>query len=512
MRRAAITFIALIAGSAFVSLPPRIASRPTPTSLSNSRSIALSGTPSAVVLNDGATRAFVGMHSFALGSVAVIDTRAGRLLKEIDIGAPPLALRLARRERRMVVLTAGTDLTRGRGSLRTLDATSGVAGPSALVKVGANALAVDDASRRVLVTSGVGAATTLTLYDASTLMPTAQLTLGTQGRPLAVAAAGGRAIVTTSAGRAYLVDDAKGRVIRAVGVGNGAGLVDIDAQGGRAFVASEVSNTLAIIDLSTGALLRTVDVGLVPSGLGSDPAARRVMVAGAGDGTLTLLDARSGTPLRVVAVGAHPRDVVVDERAALAAIPTDDGVSIVDARTGAVLRRIPINAAAAAAISPSDRGPLAVVASIDDSAVRLIDLHGLSRQAAIVAGPSPDRSLAVVRAFVDAYNAHDVAGVLSTVADDIAYADCNYASAQATAIQGKAALEAWLRARFAEHDRLLQARIEIQGAGVAPPGPGGSLLAIRVNDVLQAQQRLKMVAAKIALTSDGDHLRSVRCL
>jgi len=493
----------LVASSALTPLTPRRAARHAGMHAPGGGVIALSGTPTVMAFDGRTARAFIGVRNYDVGGIAVVDLRAGRLLSEFDVATQPLALVLARQARRVFVLTAGTSLTQGRGRVIVLDAASGARHRSIAVAGEPNALAVDEARQRVLVTVRTAGGAAVAIYDMRSLAPIARLPLEAGARPLAVAAADGQALVVTSTGRVYLIDEARARVTHVIQMGQGAALVAVDARSGRAFVANQVSNTVGVIDTASGTLLRTVAVGVAPDGLGVSPATRRVIVANAADGTITLLDSRSGTPLRAVAVGADPSGVAIAEHAALAVIPTAEGVAVVDTASGALLRRIAtLNGAAAVALDdqPAQVVVASATASIGSSVVRLVDLRGLPRQHPRPAGPSGDRSLAVLRAFVDAYNSHDLAGVLSTLAADIDYADCRI-------MRGKGEVQAWLRVLFAEHERLVQARISV------PRGPrfpyAAAITAIRVDDAVQARGQVAWIGAKIALTHDGGHVRLV---
>ncbi len=494
----------LVANSVLTPLTSRRAARHAGAHAPGGNVVALSGTPTIMAFDGQTARAFIGVRNYDVGGIAVVDLRAGRLLSELDVDTRPLALVLARLARRVFVLTAGTDLTRGRGRVIVLDAASGARQRSIAVAGEPNALAVDEARQRVLVTVHTGGGAAVAIYDMRSLALIARLPLEADARPIAITAADGQALVVTSAGRVYLIVEARARVAHVIQMGQGAALVAVDARSGRAFVANPVSNTVGVIDTASGTLLRTVPVGVTPDGLGVSPATRRVLVANAADGTITLLDSRSGTPLRAVAVGADPSGVIVAEHAGLAVIPTAEGLAVVDTASGALLRRIAIlNGAAAVALD--DQSAQAVVASatasVGSSVVRLVDLRGIPRQAPRPAGASGDRSLAVLRAFVDAYNSHDLPGVLSTLSADIDYEDCRI-------LRGKGEVQAWLRVLFAEHERLVQAHIDV------PHGPMfpylAAITAIRVDDAVQARGHVVWFAAKIGLTHDGGQVRFVR--
>jgi hypothetical protein len=114
----------------------------------------------------------------------------------------------------------------------------------------------------------------------------------------------------------------------------------------------------------------------------------------------------------------------------------------------------------------------------------------------------------VVRSFLDAYNAHNLVGVLATLAPDIDYADHDYLRGVPMVMHGKKSVAAWLRARFAEGDRLLHGTISIPDA--ARPWAVAVFGLTRVNRPLAAQRRTVVVAAKVALTPNCSHVQALR--
>jgi hypothetical protein len=61
-----------------------------------------------------------------------------------------------------------------------------------------------------------------------------------------------------------------------------------------------------------------------------------------------------------------------------------------------------------------------------------------------------------VSAVMDLLRAYDLAqvdGVLTLVASDVAWVDCDYAREAPVAVQGRSALAGWLQQRFADHDQ-----------------------------------------------------------
>jgi len=115
----------------------------------------------------------------------------------------------------------------------------------------------------------------------------------------------------------------------------------------------------------------------------------------------------------------------------------------------------------------------------------------------------------VTRTFLDAYNAHNLPGVLATLAADIDYGDCDYRHKVSRIMHGKGAVAAWLRARFAEHDRLLHGTISVPD-GARMPQAVAIFGMTRSNDTLKAQHRSVVIAAKIGLTHNERFLEALR--
>jgi hypothetical protein len=124
---------------------------------------------------------------------------------------------------------------------------------------------------------------------------------------------------------------------------------------------------------------------------------------------------------------------------------------------------------------------------------------------------------AVTQAFLDAYNARDVAGVLAVLGRPFRYSDCGYTHHTNFLVWtkpepvAKAEIAAWLRARFAERDRFVQAHIVVvgptEGSSTGPLGIG--IQALRISDSLRAQSRVVHLGAKIIPTQEDDRIAAV---
>jgi hypothetical protein len=113
---------------------------------------------------------------------------------------------------------------------------------------------------------------------------------------------------------------------------------------------------------------------------------------------------------------------------------------------------------------------------------------------------------AVLEQFLDSYDRHDLAGVLSTLATSdprFKYADCDYTGYPSPTLTTRADIVRWLRARFGEGDRFNSIRI-VQPNRPDVIGFQGS----RISDVLQAQGRspLEEPTAKMLMTDDGSRM------
>src|SRR5436305_297740 len=138
-----------------------------------------------------------------------------------------------------------------------------------------------------------------------------------------------RAFITTSDandnGSVSVLDTGTGALVNTVAVGPGLLplSVSVDERAGRAFVINQNSNTLSVLDARSGALLRTVAVGQSPAFLLVDKRAGRALVVNQSGNTVTVLDALRGR--------------------AFVTSPTDDSVTVLDARSMAWCRTIALD-------------------------------------------------------------------------------------------------------------------------------------------------------------------------
>ncbi len=242
-------------------------------------------------------------HAFidSADGVSVVDTATGALLRTVDIGGAP-------------------------------------GGPGAV--------AVDDAASRVYV--AIDDTSRLAVLDARTGALLRTIIVAGRPRALALAERAGNLFIATAddpktgAGGVSLFDTRTAAVHRVVvRAGADPGGIAVDRDSGLVFVTDKSAHSLSILDAGAGTLRRTVHTACYkPAGVVA--VAGRAFVLG-GDG-VCVLDGR--TSVRVHAYqGANSADgAVVDARTARVFVITnsnnfDIGVDVLDAHTGALLRR-----------------------------------------------------------------------------------------------------------------------------------------------------------------------------
>jgi YVTN family beta-propeller protein len=143
--------------------------------------------------------------------------------------------------------------------------------------------------------------------------------------------------------------------------------VALDARTGRVFVTNARRDTMRVLTAATGAVLRTVTVGPNPLGVAVDTRTGHVFIANAGHtagtGSVSMLDAAGGVLLHAVAAGQNPSAVTVDETTERLFVIKGDGVGVLDARTGILLHTVPVPSISSPTVTVDERWGHALVAS-----------------------------------------------------------------------------------------------------------------------------------------------------
>jgi len=400
------------------------------------------------------------------GSVLVVDTRTGRVLRAVTVGPYPQPLLLDDGAARLLVSTATNQTRLGRqttlGSIVILDAHTGMVAARIPYPGTVQLGAFDPQRHRVIVVydNGTGgqAGRSYGVIDtrAGRLLPIADSNQNGQ-QPVLDLQRGIAMIIDTDESTVHVVNTATGVVLHTIKVDafpwNGA----TDPHSGRGYIVSQglavggaaINSTFSVLDLQAGTVLHQTLVGENATGINLNPAGDRAYVAlrtgdlavldtGSGrllrtvrvgetsdylpafvshglayamsfgdvtassttdastSGMLRVLSAHDGTPLRTIPVGVNPSWPPLADATGrrlffsspgppggMNAFPSGPGtVSVVDAATGRLLRKIPVG------IGPSLIG-------LDPARGHLLVLN---RQGDGTAPPSPGRGVPVCSA------------------------------------------------------------------------------------------------------------------
>lgn len=260
-----------------------------------------------------------------------------------------------------------------------------------------DAVVVDSHTDRIFVADDTGALTMLALAPARllrtivighdhTLAPlvlaldstTHHLFVVDQGTPLAPSVV-------------QMLDSRSGAPRAAVRVGHAAGAVAVavDAAHARVVVTNTADDSVSVLDARSGALLHTTPLGLLPLALAVDTRTARVFVLGPavpgavvvpswGDGAvaslLGVLDARSGALLRTIPVGSGADTLAVDARTGRVFVGNrlTGTVGVLDARDSTWLRTVVVGGQPSALAVDQRRGRVYVVTG-DSGTVSVLD-------------------------------------------------------------------------------------------------------------------------------------------
>ena len=374
---------------------------------------ALGRFPLAVVVDQRTARTFVANYGGA--SISVLDTDGMRLVRTVPMPGLPSALSVDESMGRIMV--ASVDRAGNSGTVSLLNAADGTIVHSTVVGVAPVAVAIDERlhhafvlnldsstisvldtyTGRLLHTATVnllrqawretpicrGLNATQTCYSVRTAERLSTMQIGNalesarqSPQGLVVDPARGRAfLVATYRDSVLVLDTRSGALLRTIKVGAAPCALTFDPSSGHAIVTNLDSNTVSFIDLGTGAVLHTATVGQAPGAVTFDVGTGHTFVANFGDGTVSVLDTPTARIVNTVPVGMGPTAIAVDSRrgqvvvtaisgsAGSAQFPVDSGsVHILDARSGTVLRTIPVDDDPNA-IAMDERGGRAYVVS-----------------------------------------------------------------------------------------------------------------------------------------------------
>lgn len=228
-------------------------------------------------------------------------------------------------------------------TISVLDARSGRVVRVLYVGHRPDAIAVDDHTQRLLVAST--ADWTLTVLDVHTGRPLRTRILAVGDRPgqLAVDTRSGHAFVAGYGGQVVTLSARTGTPLRSVAPDHFHLIMGLAVNGpaGRVLGLVEAQPVIVLLNAGTGALVRAVTLGQNPDAIAVDAGTGRAFVSDAGAEAVYVLGTKRGRIRRVVRVGASPL-LAVDMRTHRVIVASAEGVRVLDARSGDVLRMRPL--------------------------------------------------------------------------------------------------------------------------------------------------------------------------
>jgi DNA-binding beta-propeller fold protein YncE len=298
----------------------------------------------ALAVDERTGRVFVVnsyMRAGATGTVSVLDALDGHLLRTVPVGYVPYAVAVDERAGRVFILNTGT-ATDLRGAVSVLDATNGrflrtiYAGPNGGPCVTYFALTVDARHSRLLaITGGLinnQPGMTLSVLDTRTGRLVHTRVQPTFGR-FSVDEGTNRTFVVSN-GVLSVLQTTSGQLLRRVPEGQSFGAL-VDGRRGHVYLGGPTG--MSILDAATETLRRTVALGRYPAEpMAVETRTGHVLVTISGpfdanympieEGRVSVLDGRTGAVLRTVTVGPGPAAVAIDERTGHAFVVSSGGI------------------------------------------------------------------------------------------------------------------------------------------------------------------------------------------
>ncbi len=298
------------------------------------RVVAAGRQPAAVAVDGRAGRVFV--IDGGAGLLRIFDM-SGVPLREISINSSSGPVAIDESTGRAFVATDGDT------ALRVFDTRSGDLLRTVVLNLAQRpSMALDATHHRLYASTDSGVA----IIDSRDGRLLRTLTLSTAFNTivaLAVDTQSGRVLALDhNAGTAIILDAGSGRVLRTVHTGNGPNTLAVDAHTARAFVVNVNDFSLTVIDMRSGRVVRTLSVD--PGPLALDERSGHLFLAtsdNAACGTVYMIDARSGRILHKACmrgIGGLFTAAASDARSQRILFTSEEGVSVFDSRSGALLR------------------------------------------------------------------------------------------------------------------------------------------------------------------------------
>jgi len=309
------------------------------------------------------------------GSVSIIDSRTRRVVGTVPVGVNPGAVTVDARTHRAYVLNAGMSVTtsvrRGGtyrststplpGSVSVLDTRDGRIVRTLTIGGEPRGLAVDARTGHLFVADA--ARNTVSMFVADTGVLVRRVAVGRSPVGIAVDARTGHVfVVNQGSGTVSMLDARSSRTVRTIPVGNIPARIAADPGTGHIFVGNMGSGSVSVLDARSGTVVRTSALGGVPADVVVDAPQHHVFVLTqsgnpTGPGGVTMLDAGSGQVVRTVVLGTFAVGIAADEGRGRVVVTTGGAIGrdgyptgrgqahVLDGGTGHVLRTLAVGLA-----------------------------------------------------------------------------------------------------------------------------------------------------------------------
>ncbi len=273
--------------------------------------------------------------SYAAGTASTIDLRTGRLLRVARVGQGAVGVLVDERTHRAFVESRPGGYGAGtRGSIGVIDTTSGALLRRVTVGLSPDGMALSTGENRVYVLNSQDGTVSVLDARSGALVFTIALTAGgfpTGPGTLVIDERTHHAFVDH--GWIHVFDTRTGAIVALHKVSTVQGPLGIDTRTDRVFAATYRDGRVRVLDGASGRILRTIDVGIAPQDMTVDEREGRVYIVtpgavlatappGAlgpvqtrGPGRVYVLDARSGAIQGRAVVGMNPVVVTVNAEA-----------------------------------------------------------------------------------------------------------------------------------------------------------------------------------------------------
>lgn len=291
------------------------------------RTIAVGVLPVAVAIDERRGHVFVINQKSS--SVSMLDATSGQVLHTIGVGRVPAAIVVDETTGRAFVPTGTGDVPHS-GQVSIIDTARGALLRTVRVGDAPVAVAVDTHTQRVFVpTEGTmicpssrachlsGSAVSILDARRGTVIRT--VLLGTAPRSVVVDQRAGRAVISAGGGRVSLLDTRTGQVLHTGTIAQEVNELAVDSQTGRVFVLcsndQNSDSSVSTLDVHSGRVLQTTRIGHAASPMAVDELRGRVVIANVNDSTLSVIDARTGRLVRTLtAIAQGPTALAVSKR------------------------------------------------------------------------------------------------------------------------------------------------------------------------------------------------------